>query len=768
MGSDFVVDRTDLLSVTLRSLATCINFLPGIVYRCRNDRDYTFECVSDGCQILTGYAPEDLIGNRRMKFADLIEAEDRAEVYQKIQSAIRERRTFQVEHRIHTADGKLKWLWGQGHGIYTESGEAEAFEGLVIDVTDRKRAEETLRENEAKFRSLFEWAGIGIALLDLDGRILETNPAFRRMLGYGEKEYPVLRSENYTHPEDIPAERRLSKELLEGRRDSFHLEKRYIRCDGDVFWGRMTASLVRGPEGNSRFIIRMVEDITAQKKAEAALRESEAKYRLLAENITDIIWTTNRDHRITYASPSVLNFMGYTSDEICTMRIEELLLPVSSSMVESVIVEETAYQRENPFESRSRTLEVELRRKDGSRVWAEVCTKFLINPTGQIIGISGVARDITERRKVQEALRQSEARYRLFMSSFQGIAFRGDKDFKPIFMHGAVEAITGYSEEQFLSGQIRWDRLIYPDDVTRYFQSVQGVSMGKISSTQREYRIQRKDGEVRWVRELIQNTEEPGVYQGVIHDITEIKRSETVINEYRENMVQMERMASLGTIGATIAHQLNQPLTVIRLLLQQSKRVLSKTKAKALAQVKDNLEDSLSEVSHAIGIINQYLTFSRSMPAEKAEELDLKSIAEKIVIVMSESARKAGMKLLVENMERLPKIEGYTCDLEQLFFILIQNAIQAVDEGRSCRLTISGSVCDSGVELKFSDTCRGIASADLDRIFEPFFTTKPPGQGTGLGLSILRRIISKYSGKVHVESEVGKGTTFTLGLPLRF
>ena len=264
----------------------------------------------------------------------------------------------------------------------------------------------------------------------------------------------------------------------------------------------------------------------------------------------------------------------------------------------------------------------------------------------------------------------------------------------------------------------------------------------------------------------MQTSEEAGLYQGVIYDITEAKRTELALAEYRENMVQTERLASLGTMGATIAHQLNQPLTVIRLFLQQSLRGISKISG--YEKVKENLNDSLSEVSHAISIINQYLTFSRRSPEAKAMDVDLATIAEKLVMVLSESARKAGMKLVVEKMETLPKIEGYVCDMEQIFFILIQNAIQAVDKRRECRLTISGEVKGDEVELTFADTCRGIARTDLDKIFEPFFTTKPPGQGTGLGLSILRRIIAKYSGKVHVESEVGKGTVFTLTLPLRF
>ena len=399
---DFAGERVSLLQELQQKMTARMNHLPGMAYRCRNDRKYTAEYVSEGCKALTGYSQEDFISSGTISYDQLIVEADRERVWQQIQLAVRERRTYQIEYCIRTAEGQLKWVWTHGMGILSPAGAVETLEGFITDITDRRGAEESLRESEMKFRGIFEWAGMGISLVDPEGRILETNPAFRRMLGYSEREFPALRSENFSHPDDIRQERNLDRELLEGRRVCFRMEKRYIRCDGAVFWGKLTTSLVRSGDGKPLFMIRMVEDITAQKRAEEALRESEAKYRLLAENIIDVIWTSNMDQRITYASPSIFNLLGYTVEEIMKMKIENLISPMSYDLVQLIIMEERQIHKENPWEPRSRTLEVELIRKDGSHVWVEVNTSFLVGGDGSLLGISGVARDMTERRRAQE------------------------------------------------------------------------------------------------------------------------------------------------------------------------------------------------------------------------------------------------------------------------------------------------------------------------------------------------------------------------------
>lgn len=165
-----------------RMLSTLMSNLPGIAYRCCNDPDYTMQFISEGCFDLTGYRTSELYGNKRVSYANLVLAEDRARVWEEIQTAVRERRKFQVTYRIVTARGVTKWVWEQGFGVFDATDELQALEGLIIDVTERKQAEEALRSSEECFRSVWERSLDGMRLTDRDGRIVAVNAAYCRLV----------------------------------------------------------------------------------------------------------------------------------------------------------------------------------------------------------------------------------------------------------------------------------------------------------------------------------------------------------------------------------------------------------------------------------------------------------------------------------------------------------------------------------------------------------------------------------------------------------
>jgi signal transduction histidine kinase len=184
------------------------------------------------------------------------------------------------------------------------------------------------------------------------------------------------------------------------------------------------------------------------------------------------------------------------------------------------------------------------------------------------------------------------------------------------------------------------------------------------------------------------------------------------------------------------------------------------------AAVMKNIKDSLTEVSSITSIVERFRNYARRSTKTIAGEVDLKAVAGRTVQLLSESARQAGMTLRFEDMDELPPAYSSEKDLEQLFFALIENAVQAADGKKSRQLIISGAVKNEHIELRFSDNCGGIAPENLDRIFEPFFTTRSASEGTGLGLCVVKQIVSRTGGKVRVESKAGKGTTFFVTLPI--
>ena len=251
----------------------------------------------------------------------------------------------------------------------------------------------------------------------------------------------------------------------------------------------------------------------------------------------------------------------------------------------------------------------------------------------------------------------------------------------------------------------------------------------------------------------------------IARDIHELKLAEEELGLYREKMAQAERLASLGTLSATLAHELNQPLTAISLSIENSLADLETTSCPS--SVIEDLKDGLSAVSDVASKVDSLRHFAQESSKEIISKVNLKAVGERILNLLNESARRARVSLHLKDMDKLPFIQSNEKDLEQLFFALVENAIQAADGKKECRLIISGDVKDEHIELRFSDTCGGIAPENLDKIFEPFFTTKSVGERTGLGLCIVERIVTGAGGKIRVESKAGKGTTFFVTLPVK-
>jgi C4-dicarboxylate-specific signal transduction histidine kinase len=229
-------------------------------------------------------------------------------------------------------------------------------------------------------------------------------------------------------------------------------------------------------------------------------------------------------------------------------------------------------------------------------------------------------------------------------------------------------------------------------------------------------------------------------------------------------MARAEQLASLGTLSATIAHQVTQPLTVIRLSLDNVVDELQGTSCSST--VLRRLQDSVTQVSNITSIINQFRNFARQSSDTAFGQVNVYSIALRVARLLDESAKQARIELHVDDMSELPPVFLHEREFEQILFALVENAIQAADGKEIRQIVISGSAKNERIELRFTDNCGGIPSENLDKIFEPFFTTRSHTQGTGLGLCIVRDAVARVGGCVRVESEFGKGSTFYVTLPV--
>ncbi len=627
--------------------------------------------------------------------------------------------------------------------------------GISTDITHRKQIEENLRASEEKFRSAFEASPVGMALVGLDGSFISVNSKTEELLGYSAKELLKLKYQDITHPDDITVSDKNYKELIEGKINSYALRKRYLRKDKKTVTAVLSISSIKDSKGKPLMSIAQLQDITKRVEAETALKESEERFRGAFQYASTGMFLASLDGNFTDVNNAASRILGYSRKELLNKNFRDITHP------DDLQLSDDKLSRLMSGEFDSYSTEKRYVHKNGSTIHAILSASILRDENNQPKMLISQIQDITEKVKAENALKESEERYRHFIQNFQGIAFRGTLEYIPVFFKGLTEKITGYKEEEFMAGNPPWDGIIHKDDLDEYYRDSKPLFETPGYSTDREYRIIRKDGGIRWVHEYIHNiyddSGKPLYVQGSLYDITEKKQLE-------EELLKAEKLESIGILAGGIAHDFNNILS----------GVLGNI---SLAQVYDQTGKAVDEVLHdaeaatirAKELTNQLLTFSRGgAPVIKTESIEG---------LIRESARfslhgsNVSFKIKAEN--DIPNVSIDAGQISQVFNNLFINADQAMPSGGTVSIIIK-NLHDSDalppqlkkgryVKIKVSDTGSGISKDDMDRIFEPYFTTKE--KGSGLGLATSYSIIKQHGGLIQVDSASGGGTTFTVFLP---
>ncbi len=352
--------------------------------------------------------------------------------------------------------------WGRAEGVGRNLLKDPRVNGIVInyrDITEKTKAEEALRESEKWYRLLADNVADVIFLLDMNLRPTYFSPSVARLTGWSVEEALNGTMEQRLAPRSLEVTANLlARAMADEQREagtvpSRDTEVELVCKDGSTILADATASFLRGPDGRAVAIVGTLHDITERRVAEDALIDSERRYRLLAENLSDVIWMVDQNLRFTYVSPSVERLLGYTVEEAVAMPTDRIVVPGSFEKAMKVMAEEE--RREESGQSdreRSVMLELELPRKDGSTVWTENRVSYLRDPEGKVTGFLGVSRDISERRKAQDALKISEGRFRTIFEESPIGAIVFDAAGVPVGANKACARIFGVSSPADLKG----------------------------------------------------------------------------------------------------------------------------------------------------------------------------------------------------------------------------------------------------------------------------------------------------------------------------
>jgi PAS domain S-box-containing protein len=402
---------------------------------------------------------------------------------------------------------------------------------------------------------------------------------------------------------------------------------------------------------------------------------------------------------------------------------------------------------------------------DGSVRWLVTRARVELDGDGRPVRVRGVSIDITERKLIDEALRESEARFRTMANTAPVMIWMSGPDKRCTFFNKGWLDFTGRRLEQELGD--RWTEGIHPDDFDKCVETHMNAFDARQEFTM-EYRLRRFDGEYGWVLDHgVPRFESDGAFLGYIgtaFDITERKRTESELRRQREELAHVTRVSTMGELSASLAHELNQPLTAILSNAQAAQRFLA-TGPADVDELHEILDDIVQDDSRASEVIQRMRALvKKEQPA--FAPLDLAGVIRDVTALIHSDAILHGVRIVLEVDPGLPPVRGDKVQLQQVVVNLLLNAFAAMRDTPAnervvaVRLQLEGVLT---VKVSVRDAGTGLAGDKLDQIFQPFYTTKR--DGLGMGLSISRSIIEAHGGRLWAENNSDRGATFYFTVP---
>jgi|GEM_PF-812738 len=504
-------------------LTSLMAHLPGMAYRCLNDKHWTMLYVSDGCAELTGYTPDELVNNKLIAFNEIIHPDDRESIRKTYTLKGNERHQFEQLYRIITSTGILKWVWEQGEAALDDDGKI-VLQGLILDITDRVEMEQDLRESQGRYQSLFEASPDAILLTDLTGAIQVCNARAAGLLDTSSADALVGKNAiDFLVPEDSLRIRSNLKLLID---EEVLLHRTYHRQreDGTQQVLDVSASVIKGTDGKAQAFTVVVRDVTEEETIRQALQVSEMRYRAIVEENPDMIIRYMPDGRVIFANEACCQYFGKSREELLGKPFDPVIPVEDQPLVREM---NTALMTLN----RPVTVEHRVILPSGETRWTKWTARPILDDEGDFLEYQMVGVDITEVKKADRALRDSERRWRELLENIKLIAVILDVHGEVTFCNGYFSEVTGWGREQVI-GQSWFDRFL-PFEVSASFKNVfLEATFSGIIPARYEHPLVTKRGERRmisWNNTLLRNNQ--GEVIGVAsigEDITERKWAEKV------------------------------------------------------------------------------------------------------------------------------------------------------------------------------------------------------------------------------------------------
>ncbi|HBL76954.1 MAG: hypothetical protein A2W90_00690 [Bacteroidetes bacterium GWF2_42_66] len=718
---------------------------------------YTF--CSEKVEDILGYSPNEMIGKTPFDFMPETET---GKVRDEFLQIVREQKPFRnLENWNITKTGRLICALTSGVPVIDGQGNLVGYRGTDTDITERKRAEEALNHSHNLMHYIIEHSNGGIAVHDRDMKYIYVSQ--RYLDEYKVKERDIIGRHHYDIFPDLPQKwRDVHQKALAGEVSSADNDP-YVREDGSVEWTRWECRPWYESDGTIGGIIVYTEVITERKHAELALSESESRFDQLAEHSRTIAWEINKDGLFTYISHVAEQLLGYSTEEMIGKKYFYDFAPEQErEFIKSAA--SAAFNRKDSFIDFENLVET----KDGHSIWFAVNGFPILDADNRLIGYRGSITDITKRKQTEEALIKSYELLTKLAEQVPGVIYQyrlypDGKSYFPYSSMGMMD-IYGVTPEEVREDATPVFGRLHPDDLDHIVSSI-----NESARTQQlyhsEFRVILPGQGVRWrLCDAKPERMEDGstLWYGIISDITERKQAEAELLEAKKRAEESDRLKS--AFLANMSHEIRTPMNSIMgfasLLPEEESKELITKYSQIIVQNSEQLVNLID------GIV-LYSKLQTNMVPLRNSKIKIMDVFRDIQLSFQLDSIQKGVELTVDCDETYDWMLTTDYDkLRQIIANLVSNAFKYTQQG--C-ISIGYKQTESLFQFFVKDTGIGIPQEELVYVFDRFFRgsniDESIARGTGLGLSIVKELVHLLGGRIWVESEMNKGSTFYFTIP---
>jgi PAS domain S-box-containing protein len=693
-----------------------------------------------------------------------VHPEDVALVKQTIERATQDGKNFEHEYRLLMPDGSLKHVHVVAHAQRDESGELE-FVGAVMDTTAVKDVEKKLRRSEESLLEAQKLSNTGSWRHDVVSGEVTVSPEIYRIHDIKPDEDPSNTEFffNKFHPEDRKRVVDLF-ERAEREKTAFQVDYRIVLPDGNIKYLRTIGHPILNESGDLVEFVGTAMDITAATQAEKTLRESEA-YLAEAQRLS---------HTGSWARVSATGEMRYWSEECYRVLGFDPRdgLPRFETFLQRVHPDDQAKIREISAAAGRSKFDYEtdygIVHPGGEIRDIHVVAHPVFNPSGDLVEYVGTVMDVTERRRSEEKLRQSEA----YLAEAQKLTHTGSwvwevAERRALHLSEEWYRVYGFDPKEGMSAWNKRLERIHPDDCDGRQQAIDRAINEK-SDYEVEYRILLPGGAVRYIRSVGHPVLNPSgdlvQFVGSSTDITERKQAEEALHQAQKDVARINRITTMGELTASLAHEVKQPIAAAVTDANTCVRWLSRDDPD-VEEAREAASRVVKDATRAAEIITRVRQLFKKGTPEQAL-INVNEIIREMIVLLGSDATRYDVSIQTELAKDLPQVMGDRVQMQQVLMNLMTNSIDAMKDLDGTReLIISSQAEDGQLMISVSDTGVGLPPKQADQIFDAFFTTKP--QGTGMGLRISRSIVESHGGRLWAADNSPRGASFHLTLPIK-